>query len=142
MSAENLLSRSTVLPSTQLSQLYRCGIVMPMTPADEKNLCYPIYDEEERIDSQVEWLALDDPVLNVFWDKGLFRMINAHTGAIIDEHEEEWVKPERIGGVRKGVCAFRKKWQESDPEFLDVLAAIELLCEKASHTGVSLVFVL
>lgn len=39
---------------------------MPLTPADEKNLCYPDYDDEDRKDSQVEWLALDEPVLTVF----------------------------------------------------------------------------
>lgn len=142
MAAESLLSRSAVPPSRQLSQLYRSGFVMPFTPGDEINLRGPYNDDDDRRDSEVEWLPLGESVLFIFWRKGLFRMISAHTEAIIDEHETEWVEAARVGGVQEGVRAFRKKWQVSDPEFLDVLATIELLAEKASRAGVSVVFVL
>jgi len=136
------LSRSAVPPSTQLSQLFRPGIVRPITPADEQKLCWPDYTEEDRGDAHVEWLALDCPALTKFWGKGLFSMINERTGAIIDEHEEEWVEAARMGGVREGVRAFRGKWRDSEVELLVLLAAIEMLAEKASRAGVSLVFVL
>ena len=85
--------------SLQNSELYRRGIVMPMTQLACNSLLANDVDE----DTEVRWLEIQGQrAFDDYWSSGVFQRINASAGTIIDDYEEEVVQPDLIGIVKSG----------------------------------------
>lgn len=122
----------------QCSELYRRGVVLPLDSTALEALRLYGADSE----TAVEFLEIDEPLFAVLCAKGLFEMINARTGAHIDDYEEEWVEFEAADGIREAIHAFRAKFRLSDPDLLGFLTALEQLAATASRERLPLLFVL
>lgn len=121
----------------QLSQLFRRGIVVPLTDTTAQQLAQ--WSVEGIV--QVEYLPIPDQSLfEEIWRAGVFQAINDTCSTLISDYEEEDVRPEALGRAIAALAAKQQHIQDPDLRgFVDNLIA---LCQSGAEKNRPVYFVL
>jgi len=123
----------------QNSELYRRGVVLPATEEAEEKLRINDVDQQ----TPVEYLQIKDELLfELLWELQLFETINARTGSLIDDYEEEFIEPEDVGRIREAVDEILLKEGAQCSEIRSFLRELSRLAAKAERSQRALLFVL
>ncbi|MEQ9424573.1 MAG: hypothetical protein RJQ09_09160 [Cyclobacteriaceae bacterium] len=122
----------------QNSELYRRGIVVPLTEASQMALKNNVVERG----LEVEFCELpSEEIFLGLWDKGLFETINAQLGSMLDDYEEEIIENKKVPMLRTILKKFEKS---SEIDFIERKIVLEIirLCDVAIKLNRSLFFIL
>ncbi|MBN1852519.1 MAG: hypothetical protein JW829_07330 [Pirellulales bacterium] len=123
----------------QNSELFRRGIVLPLDPEAEESL--RINDVNES--AAFQYLEIpDQPFFETLWALGLFQTINAKSGSMIDDYEEEFVEPAAITHVLQAVDEVRSRAESPSTETLSFLNQLYNLAQESKKLNRPILFVL
>ena len=123
----------------QNAELFRRGIVLPDNAEAEDGLRNNNVDES----TSVQYLKIpDESFFEALWELQLFQEINARTGSLIDDYEEEFIDPPVIGRILNVVKEVRLKEGAQLPEIQSFLSNLSDLASKAAELQRGLLFVL
>ncbi len=114
----------------QNSALFRRGIVVPSNSESEELL--RVNDVNEQ--TLVRYLEIpDESFFEILWALGLFQEINARSGSMIDDYEEEFIETGAIGSILESVEEVKSKPNAQNMEvqaFLNELLSLALESQK------------
>lgn len=111
---------------------HRYGVVLPKAPLDAA---------DEWTDQVEDFVDLNQPGLfQTLWVLGLFQAINAACGSMVDEHEEEEVKPYQIPALCRALTQQLRHFRSAETR--SAVESILQLARVAESSGRSLHFVL
>ena len=121
----------------QLPELFRRGVVAALDEGADAQLA--TWDVEDG--PYVAWIPLaSDSLFNEVWDAGVFKVINAECGTLIDDYEEEDLSPESLP---KAIAALTRLRYSCDSHSVrPFLEKLIRLCELARREGRSVYFIL
>jgi len=114
-----------------LSQLFRQGIVMPLSDEAEMALRYEDVDRQ----TPVEFLKISDEIFLQLWFHGVIRAMRDHCGVPFNEYETDIIETDRVPDLKRAIA----KPVNVSPEFM---AALSSLIQKAVSLHRPLFFVL
>ncbi len=121
----------------QLSEVWRRGIVLPLTreTAIEMSECY--VSEE----SEVKYLPIrSDSLFDELWKTNLFQEINSSCNTLIDDYEEEELRPEALSSALRKIIEKRSSGQSKQVSIF--LEDLENLFREAIELTFPVYFVL
>lgn len=113
----------------------RQGVVLPKVRPQE-------FEEPDGWTDQVEdSVDLNSPGLfQTLWILGLFHAINTACGSMVDEYEEEELRPNQLPALRRALKREQRRFRSDDTR--SAIDKMLLLASRAESTGRSLHFVL
>ncbi len=121
----------------QLPELWRRGIIIPLTSAKAKEMAQLFVSSE----SDAEYLPIQgDDFFYRIWKTNLFQDLNQRCNLLIDDFQEEALPPESLGDT---LCVINEhKSRTSDLKLSDLLTSLEDLVRRAVKLEVPVYFVL
>lgn len=123
----------------QNSELFRRGVVLPLDSEAEERL--RVNDVNESV--AVQYLEIpDQPFFETLWALGLFQNINAKSGSMIDDYEEEFIEAAAITHVLQAVDEVRARAESPSIETLSFLNQLSSLAQESKKIKRPILFVL
>jgi hypothetical protein len=115
----------------QITQLFRRGIVAPLTDQTADQLATWFVDGLVSID----FLPIsNDAMFYKLWDTGIFQSLNQKCGTIIDDYEEEALKPDNMEIAMSVLIEFKQTIKDPDVNlFVENLITLCRSAQKNNH---------
>jgi hypothetical protein len=121
----------------QLPQLFRRGIVVPLTDHSAEQLSRGSVDDFVAVGFVP---IVSQSLFDEIWEAGLFQSLNSVCSTLIDDYEEEELQPEQLERAIASLAASRHRVMKPGVELF--LENLIMLCRSAREKHRSVHFVL